>query len=146
MAVIPLVPETKMVDVGKNNLSRKRIGQENHVIYTHNYVRTFDFISRIWSQSHDKDCLYILSSSKNSFSHILTSSDSTHTHTHILSLSLSHTHTHFDSQRQHTHSPFLTFWLTETALSLSLSLSLHFRVPETDWPCHLVRHNSTHVT
>ena len=35
------------------------------------------FIPHIWSRPHDKDCLYILSSSKNLFSHILTSRDST---------------------------------------------------------------------
>ena len=34
---------------------------------------------------------------------------------------------HFDLQRQH-------------------SLSLHFWLPETAWPCQLVRHNSIHVT
>ena len=109
------------------------------MICAHNNVRNFDFILRIWSRPHDKDCLYILSSSKNSFSHILTYRDSTHTHTHTLSLSLSH-----------------TFWLTDTALSLSLShthiltyrdstLSLHFWLPGTAWPCQFVRHNSIRV-
>ena len=34
----------------------------------HNYVCNFDFVPRIWSRLHDKDYLYILSSSKNSFS------------------------------------------------------------------------------
>ena len=38
-----------------------------------------------------------------------------------------------------THS--LTFWLPKTALSSS-----SFRLPETDWPCHLVRHNSIRIT
>ena len=74
MVVIPLVPETKTVDVGKlislGNLL------ESHVICAHNYVRIFDFVPRIWSRPHDKDCLYILSFSKNSFSYILTSRDS----------------------------------------------------------------------
>ena len=40
-----------------------------------------------------------------------------------------------------THS--LTFWPPETALSLFLS---SFRLPETAWPCHLVRYNSIRVT
>ena len=79
MAVISLVSETKMADVGK----LISLGQESHRICAHNYVRTFDFIPHIWSRPHDKDCLYILSSSKNSSSHILTSRDSS------LSLSLS---------------------------------------------------------
>ena len=43
------------------------------MICAHNFVCIFDFIPRIWSRPHDKDCLYILSSSKNSLSHILTS-------------------------------------------------------------------------
>ena len=52
MAVMPLVPETKMVDVGKlislgNLLVRK--------------VCNSDFVRRFWSQLHDKNCLYILS-------------------------------------------------------------------------------------
>ena len=42
----------------------------------HNYVRIFNFIPLIWSLPHDKDCLYILLSSKNSFSLILTYKDS----------------------------------------------------------------------
>ena len=66
------------------------------MICAHNCVRTFDFVPRIWSRPHDKDCLYILCSSKNSYSYILTSRDSTYTDTHILSLSQN-----FDLQRQH---------------------------------------------
>ena len=54
-----LVPETKMVDVGKLISFRDPIGQENHVIYAPNYVCTFDFVPRkingVWSRSHDKD-------------------------------------------------------------------------------------------
>ena len=42
------------------------------------------------------------------------------------------------SRLPRTHS--LTFWLPETTLSHS-----SFRLPETVWPCHLVRHNSIHV-
>ena len=114
------------------------------MICAHNYVRTFDFILRIWNRPHDKDCLYILSSSKNS----------------LLS--------HFNFQWQHPLS--VTFWLTETGNSLSLSLSLSlshththththtliywgstlslssFRLPETAWPCQLIRHSSIRVT
>ena len=73
MAVIPLVPETKMVDVSK----LISLGQESHLICVHNYVCTFDFVPHIWRQPHDKDCLYILLSSTNFLSHILTSRDST---------------------------------------------------------------------
>ena len=47
------------------------------MICAHNYVCTFDFIPRIWSRPHNKDCRYILSSSKNSLSQILTYRDST---------------------------------------------------------------------
>ena len=59
MAVIPLVPETKMADVGT------LISHGKLLVSAHNYVRNFDFVPRIWSRPHDKDCLYILSSSKN---------------------------------------------------------------------------------
>ena len=74
------------------------------MICAHNHARVFDFIPCIWSRPHDKDCLYILSSSKNSFSHISTYGDVS------LSLSISLTHTH-------------TFWLPEIVLSLFISTS-----------------------
>ena len=70
MAVIPLVLETKKADVGKL-MSREPIGHESHVISARNYVHNFDLVPRIWSRLHDKDCLYILSSSKNSLSYSL---------------------------------------------------------------------------
>ena len=64
MAVMPLVPETKMADVGK------LIGQKRQVVSAQNYVHNFGFVPRIWSGLYDKDCLYMLSSSKHSFSYI----------------------------------------------------------------------------
>ena len=79
MAVIPLVHETKMVDIGIL-MSQEPIGQESHMICAHNYVRNFDFAPRIWSRLHHKDCLYILLSSKNAFSYIVTYRDSTLSH------------------------------------------------------------------
>ena len=93
MTVVPLVPETKIADVGKLIKSREPIGQESHV------VRNFDFVPRFWSRLHDKNCLYILSSFKNSsFPFRLTET------TRSLTLRLTETtHSfHFDFQRQHT--------------------------------------------
>ena len=76
------------------------------MICAHNYVRNFDFVPHIWGRLHDKDCLYILSSSKNSFSPLrLTNTTYSLSQFYLQrhhSLSLSHTHTH-----THTH----TFWL-----------------------------------
>ena len=46
MAVMPLVPETKMADVGKVTSLGEPIGLENHVVSAHNYVRNFNFIPR----------------------------------------------------------------------------------------------------
>ena len=66
--MIALVPETKMVDVGKLISLGEPIGQESHMISAHKYICNFDFVPCIWSRPHDKDCLYILLSSKNSFS------------------------------------------------------------------------------
>ena len=59
------------------NWFQEPIGWENHRICAHNCVCTFDFFPRIWSWPHDKDCLYVLSSSRISFSRIVTSRDST---------------------------------------------------------------------
>ena len=118
MAVMPLVPETKMADVGKlislgnllvwkvREMSVKKISIipfNTFLVYkrktctqsifsvclsvfqiflflvsAHNYVRNFDFVPHIWNRLHDKDCLYIFSSSKHSFSYILTSSSQPH--------------------------------------------------------------------
>ena len=39
------------------------------MVSAYNYIRNFDFVLNIWSQLHDKDCLYILLSSKNSLSY-----------------------------------------------------------------------------
>ena len=114
------------------------------MICAHNYIHNLDFVPRIWSQPNDKDCLYILSSSKNSLSYTLTSRDNT------LSLSL-----HCDLQRQHTLSLSLSlsliFWLPETTLTLFLSILIYkdsthslssLRLPETAW----LWHNSIRVT
>ena len=49
------------------NQSREPIGQESHVVSAQNYVRNFDFVPRFWSRLHDKNCLNILLSIKNSF-------------------------------------------------------------------------------
>ena len=116
MAVIPLVPETKMVDVGKlispGNLLVRKIS-----LFVFTTTSATLILSRAFEA--DKHCLYILSFFKNSLSYILTYRDSTHTRTHT------HTHTHTHSLSL---SLSLTFRLTETthSLSLSLSLSLHF--------------------
>ena len=100
MAVMPLFPETKMVDVGylislRNLLVRK-------VMWL---LLTTMSATLILSHAFGADCMAriadILSSSKNSLHfdlqtqytlspfHIFTSRDNTHTHTHSLSLSLS---------------------------------------------------------
>ena len=102
MAVIPLVPETKMVDVSKlislENLLMRKV--------TWLVLTTMSaplILSRAFGADHMTRIAYIYS--------------------------------HFPR----THS--LTFWLPETALSLS-----SFRLLETAWPCHLVKHNSIRVT
>ena len=102
--MIPLVPETKMVDIGKlislgNLLVRK-------VMW---FVLTTMSAPLILLRAFGADHMTRI---VNIYSHL-----------------------------PRTHS--LTFWLPETALSLSLS---SFRLPETAWPCHLVRHNSIRVT
>ena len=91
MAVIPLVPKTNMVDVGKlislGNLLVKKV----HVRCALNYVRDFDSVLHIWSRLHNKNYL---------------------PRTHSLS--------HFPLQRQHTLTlSFLTS--RDSTLSLSLS-------------------------
>ena len=54
MDVMPLVPETKMADARKQSV-REPVGQENHVVSA--YVRSFNFVPRIWSLLHDKNSL-----------------------------------------------------------------------------------------
>ena len=66
MAVMPLVPETKMADVGKLISFGNLLVKKSHVVWAHNYVRNFDFVSWFWSRLDHKNCLYILSSFKNS--------------------------------------------------------------------------------
>ena len=79
MAVIPLVPETSgitwtSVDVGKQiSLGNQLVRKVTWFVLTTTSAPLI--LSRTWP--HDKDCLCILSSSKNSLSHILTSWDST---------------------------------------------------------------------
>ena len=55
MAVMPLVPDTKIADVGKLISLGEPIGQENHVVSAQNYVRNFNFLLRFWSLLHDKN-------------------------------------------------------------------------------------------
>ena len=115
MAVMPLVPETKMADVGKlislGNLLVKKV---TWLVLTTTSV-TLIFVPRIWSRLHDKDCLYILLFSKNSFFSIVTSRNSTVSLSHCdlintlsyiatsedNSLSLSHTHILTSSSQPH---------------------------------------------
>ena len=68
------------------------------MISAHNYVRNFDFVPCIWSWLHDKDCLYILLSSKHSLSHILTSRDDTLSY-FVTSRDKTHTLLHCDFQQ-----------------------------------------------
>ena len=53
------------------------------MVSAHNYVCKFDFVPRIWGRLHDKDCLYIPSSSKNSPSYTVTYRGSTHSLSYI---------------------------------------------------------------
>ena len=77
MPVVPLVPETKMADVGKViSLGNILVRKITWFVLTITSA-TLIFVPRIWSRLHDKGCLYILSSSMNSLSYILTSRDST---------------------------------------------------------------------
>ena len=124
MAVIPLVPETKMEDVGKlinlRNISARKVTW--FVLAT---MSTTLILSHAFGADRMTRIAYIYSRLPRTHSlHF----DFQRQHTLSLSLSLSLSHTH-------------TFWLTETALSLS-----SFQFPETPWPCQLVRHNSIRIT
>ena len=144
MAVIPFVPETKMAHVGKLNSIGNLLVRKVTWIMLITTSATL-ILSRAFGADCivNKDCLYILSSSKNSLSplrlpetahslihSIETSRDSTLSHSlhwdftetahsHIHSIvthrdnTLSHIFTYRDSTHIHTHT-----------LSLSLSLSL----------------------
>ena len=96
------------------------------MVSAHNYVCNFDFVPCIWSRLHDKDCLYILSSSKNSLSLILTSRDNTLSFSFTFSLTESTHSLHSDLQRQHILSPIF-FTYRDSTLSLILSI-LTYRV------------------
>ena len=116
MAVIPFVPKTKMADVGK------LINLENLLVRKVTwFVLTTTSASLILSRASGTDHM---------------------TRINYIFLRLPRTHS-------------LTFWLPETtrilylflppSLPPSLSLS-SFWLPETAWPCQLVRHNSIRVT
>ena len=87
MAVMPLVPETEMAVVGKlislGNLFVRKVTWL--VLITTS--ATLIFVPRIWNRLYDKDCLYILSSSKHSFSYIVISRDNTHSFSYVLTSS-----------------------------------------------------------
>ena len=77
MAMMPLVPETKMADVGKLiSLGNLLVRKVTWLVLTTTSA-TLIFVPCIWSRLHDKDCLYILSSSKHSLSYIVISRDNT---------------------------------------------------------------------
>ena len=128
MAVIPLVSETKMVDVGNlislgNLLDRKDAW----------IVLTTTSAPLILSCAFGADTWQGLPTYTLVFQElILSHSEIVHTHTHTLSLSLFLSLSYFDLLKQH-------------SLSLSLSLS-SFRLPETAWLCQLERRNSIPVT
>ena len=92
MAMMPLVPETKMADVGKLT------GQESHVVSAHNYVCSFDFVPQFWNRLLTR-IAYIYSRLPSTqsltlrltltFSYTVTSRDNTHTHSLSLSLTSS---------------------------------------------------------
>ena len=87
---MPLVPKTKMADVGKLiSLWKLLVRKDTWLMLT---TTSATFVSRFWSRLHDKDCLYILSCFKNSFFPFwLPETAHTHTHTHTHTLSLSFT-------------------------------------------------------
>ena len=126
MAEIPLVPEIKMADVSKlishgNLLTRKITG----------FVRTATSATLILSHAFGADrmtrIVYIYSRLPRTHSLTFWLPET------ILSLILSIL-TYRDSTHTHTHTHTLS-------LSLSLSLSL----PETAWPCQLLKHNLMRV-
>ena len=114
--MIPLVPETKMVDVAKvislGNLLVRKVTW---------FVLTTTPVPLILSRAFGANCM-----TRIAYIYSLTFWLPETALFLSLSLSLSHTHRHFDLQRQH-------------------SLS-SFRLPEIAWPCQLVRHNSICVT
>ena len=96
MAMMPLVPETKMKDVGKVISVGNLLVRKVTCLVLTTTSATLIFVPCIWSRLHDKDCLYILSSPKNSLSYTVTYRDSTHTLTLSVSLSVSLFLLHFD--------------------------------------------------
>ena len=122
MAVIPLVPETKMADVGKlislGNLLVRKV-----MWFMLTTMSATLILSCAFGADRTTRIVYIYSHLLRTHSlHFVFQRLHTHTHTHTLSLSLSLSlsHTHFNFQRQHTLS-LSSFWL-----------------PETAWPCQLV--------
>ena len=104
MAVIPLFPKTKMVDVGKV------ISLENLLVRKVTwFVLTMTSASLILSGAFGAGYMTRIA---NIYSCL----------PRTLSLSLTHILTYRES-----------------------TLSLHFRLPETAWPCQLIRHNSIRI-
>ena len=98
---MPPVPETKVADVGKLiSLGNLLVRKVTWFVLTTTSV-TLIFVPRFWSRLHDKNCLYILSSFKNSFLSISTHKDNT----------FSYTATHRDNS-------LFPFWLPERTHSL----------------------------
>ena len=124
MAVMPLVSETKMVDVGKLiSLGILLVRKVTWLVLTTTSV-TWIFVRWFWSWLHDKNYLYIHSSFKNSFFPFRLTET-----TRSLSLRLTKTthFFHFDFQRQHTLS--LTFdFQQSTPQKCILSATIFFIV------------------
>ena len=104
MAVMPLVHETKMVDVGKVISFRNLLVRKVTWSVLTTTSATLIFVPRFWSWLHDKNCLHILSSFKNSFFPFRLTKT---TRSFTLWLTETTHSSHFDFQKQHTLS--LTF-------------------------------------
>ena len=117
MAVIPLVPETKMVDVGKLiSLENLLVRKVTWLVLTS--TSALLILSCAFGADHMTRIAYIYSRLPRTLSLSLSLSLSLFL---SLSLSLSHTHTHVLTSRDSTLSHILTY--RDSALSLSLSLS-----------------------
>ena len=89
------------------------------MVCAHNYAHNFYLVPRFWSRLHDKDCLYILSSFKNSFFPFRLAETTFSLH---CDLQRQLTSFHFDFQRQHTHT------LSLSLLHLTFSTQPHKNV------------------
>ena len=121
MALMPLVPETNMADVGKLiSLGNLLVRKLTWLVLT-TTSEVLISVPRFWGRLHDKDCLYILSSFKNSlFPFRFTETTCSHT----LRLTETTHSFHFDFQRQHTLS--LTFDFQQSTPRNVYSLKLYF--------------------